>query len=843
MSSATFLARVVSGVVLINLFIFILAGLSLRQSYRQFQQGAEITTRNLAQALENDLSGTIRAKDVALFAMVDEYQRQRAASGVDGPSLNAYIERLRSHLPQFDALRIADDKGAMVYGTGIPPGANISVADRSHFTRLRADPDAGLVFSPPQMSRVNQKWIIALARRINLPNAAFGSEQSGGAFGGIAIATIELEQFSRTFAALNVGPHGIVTLRDDQLGIVVRHPEPEKIGSVVGQRSAPPPLREMVQAGRKSGTYRALSTVDGVERTFSFRRVADYPFIIIVGLASDDYLAEWRSVAVRLATLVVLFALATLAAAFLIYRNWKRQANSVEALAQQEAKFRTVADFTYDWEYWQGPNREILYMTPSCERVTGYSAAEFAADPGLLLRIIHPDDRPRMDRHLHEIATCEDGALVDFRIVRRDGAIRSITHHCRAVSDRNGEPMGRRVSNRDVTEHKHMEDALRDSEERWKFALEGSDEGVWDWNIQSGEALYSRRWKEMLGYAEEEIANKADEWVNRVHPEDMPSVMANIQDHIAGKTATAVAEFRMQSKDGSWKWILGRGMVAERDAEGKPLRLVGTNADISARKQAEAKLQEKTAALLRSNADLEQFAYSISHDMRQPLRMVTGHLQLLERGLKDMLDQDDKENLAFALDGARRMDAMIVSLLDYSRIGRKTSSKQWMTSRDSFDEALAFLAPAIKESGATISESGEWPRIFASRDELTRLFQNLIGNAVKYHAADQAPRIEVTSTITPQLWRVSVRDHGIGIATQQIDRLFQFFSRLQSRARFDGTGMGLALCRKIAEHHGGRIWVESEGDGQGSTFIFELPLVPADVAAGDSKTEGEQHES
>ncbi|MEN6586638.1 MAG: PAS domain-containing protein [Sulfuricella sp.] len=833
MSSSTFLVRVVSGVVLINLFALVLAGLSLRQSYLQFQQGAEITTRNLAQALENDISGTIRARDVALFAIVDEYQRQRAAGGVDGTSLNAYIERLRSHLPHVDALRIADAQGKVIYGTGVVPGASISVADRSHFTRLRADPKGGLVFSPPQISRVNQKWIIALSRRI---------DQSNGTFGGIAIATIALEQFSQTFASLNVGPHGIVTLRDDQLGIVVRHPEPENIGSVVGQKAAPEPLQKMVRAGQKSGTYKARSTVDGIERTFSYRRVGNYPLLTIVGLASDDYLTEWRYVAIRLASLVLLFSLATLAAARLIYRNWKRQASSVEALAHQEAKFRTVADFTYDWEYWQGPNREILYMTPSCERVTGYSAAQFIADPGLLLRIIHPDDRPRMDRHLREIATCEDGALVDFRIVRRDGAIRAIAHHCRAVSSRNGEPMGRRVSNRDVTEQKRMEDALRDSEERWKFALEGSEEGVWDWNIRSGEALYSRRWKEMLGYGEEEISNSADEWTKRVHAEDMPGVMANIEDHIAGKTATAVAEFRMQCKDGGWKWILGRGMVAERDAEGKPLRLVGTNTDISARKLAESALQEKTAALLHSNAELEQFAYSISHDMRQPLRMVTGHLQLLERGLKDKLDQDDKENLAFALDGARRMDAMIVSLLDYSRIGRKTSSKQWMASRDSFDEALAFLAPAIKESGATISASGEWPRIFASRDELTRLFQNLIGNAVKYHAADQAPRVEVVSSMTPQLWRVSVRDHGIGIAPQQIDRLFQFFSRLQSRARFDGTGMGLALCRKIAEHHGGHVWVESEGEGLGSTFIFELPLVPAETPAGNTETEGEQDE-
>ena len=834
MSSSAFLARLVAGVVLVNLFVFILAGLSMRQSHRQFQERAEITTRNLAQALESDLSGTLKTDDVALFAIMDEYQRQRAGGGVDGAVLNAHIERVRSRLPEIDALRIADAQGVLVYGTGVEPGANISVADRPHFIHLRDGPKEGLAISRPQVSRIDQKWVIALARRI---------DQSDGSFGGMVFAAVALEQLSRSFSDLNVGLHGAITLRDGELNIVVRHPIASRAGSEAGQNTVSEPLQKLLRNGRESGTYTAVSIVDNIERTYSYRKIADTPLFITVGLARDDYLAEWRTVAIRLAALVALFALITLAAAWLFYRDWKRQANSVEALARQEAKFRTVADFTYDWEYWQGPNWEILYMTPSCERITGYSPAEFVADPGLLLRIIYPEDSRLMDQHLHDI-NYQDGALVNFRIVRRDGAIRSISHHCRPVSGQDGEPMGRRISNRDVTERKQMEDALRESEERWKFALEGSGDGVWDWNIQSGEALYSKRYKEMLGYAENEIGNTSDEWAKRVHREDLPGVMANIQDHIAGKTAAAIVEFRMSCKDGSWKWILGRGMVAERDADGKPVRLVGTNTDISARKQAESALRDKTEALLHSNADLEQFAYSISHDMRQPLRMVTGHLQLLERGLKDTLDEDNRVNLAFALDGARRMDAMIVSLLDYSRIGRKTGSKEWMASRESLDEALAFLAPSIAESGAAISVAGEWPRVFASRDELTRLFQNLIGNAVKYHAADQAPRVEVASGTTPQLWRVSVQDHGIGIAPQQIDRLFQFFSRLQSRARYEGTGMGLALCRKIAEHHAGRIWVESTGEGLGSTFVFELPLSPADTPAEDAEpAPGDPHET
>lgn len=251
---------------------------------------------------------------------------------------------------------------------------------------------------------------------------------------------------------------------------------------------------------------------------------------------------------------------------------------------------------------------------------------------------------------------------------------------------------------------------------------------------------------------------------------------------------------------------------------------LGIIRDITVRKKTEQDLQEKTQALVRSNADLERFAYSVSHDLRQPLRSVSGHLQLLQTGLKEKLDEEARENLEFALAGAKRMDSMIVSLLEYSRVGRKTDDKHWMESRDALNEALEFLDSAIRQSGAVIDVSGEWPTVFASGDELLRLFQNLIGNAVHYREPDQVPRIEIDSAVLAKTWRVNVRDHGIGIDPGQADRLFQFFSRLQARERFEGTGMGLALCRRIVEHHGGRIWAESEGEGKGSVFIFELPL-------------------
>jgi PAS domain S-box-containing protein len=250
----------------------------------------------------------------------------------------------------------------------------------------------------------------------------------------------------------------------------------------------------------------------------------------------------------------------------------------------------------------------------------------------------------------------------------------------------------------------------------------------------------------------------------------------------------------------------------------------GVIEDITKRKEAEHALQQQTDALARSNAELEQFAYVASHDLRQPLRMVNSYVQMLERRLADRLDDDTREMMHFVVDGAKRMDQMLVSLIEYSRVGRKGEPLALLSSRTGVDEALRFLAPAIREANATVRVSGDWPDVVASRDEFTRLWQNLIGNAVKYRTPDRAPDIAITVTPDANNWRFCVADNGIGIAPAQFDRLFKVFQRLVTRNQYEGTGIGLAVARKIVERHGGQLWVESAGAGQGCRFCFSLPI-------------------
>jgi len=243
--------------------------------------------------------------------------------------------------------------------------------------------------------------------------------------------------------------------------------------------------------------------------------------------------------------------------------------------------------------------------------------------------------------------------------------------------------------------------------------------------------------------------------------------------------------------------------------------------DISTiRSKAEGRLLEKVEELKRSNEELSQFAYLASHDLQEPLRMVASYTQLLSRRYKGKLDADADEFIAFAVDGATRMQRLIQDLLEYSRIGTKGSVLLDTSSEEALQQALTNLQGAIKEGGALVTHD-PLPPVLADGTQLTQLFQNLVGNAVKYQGPG-VPRVHISAARDgAKRWSFSVRDNGLGIEPQYFERIFGMFQRLHKRDQFGGTGIGLAICKKIVERHGGRISVESQ-PGKGSTFRFAL---------------------
>ncbi len=480
-----------------------------------------------------------------------------------------------------------------------------------------------------------------------------------------------------------------------------------------------------------------------------------------------------------------------------------------------------------------------------------------------------------------------------------------------------------------------VEAELRVSKERLDLALKGTNDGIWDWDLATGHVYFSPRWKEMLGYAENEIEDSMKEWEVRLHPEDRDRAFATLHEYFSGKRNTFELEHRLRHKDGTYRWILSRGVVVRNEA-GRPIRMAGSHVDLTERRRAEQALRESESKLRafvtnvpavlfsidragvitmaegrgmdalkagivghsvadlygdmpavvesvkralagesfstimqwdqrhfevsyspvraqdgtvagvigvahdiservhakealertadelrRSNAELEEFAYIASHDLQEPLRMVASYTQLLERRYAEQLDDNAREFIGYAVDGARRMQEFITGLLRYSRVGTEAQVLEEVNLDEACLTALANLRIAIEESGATVTRLG-LPVVQGDPRQLTQLFQNLIGNAIKFRKPGQAPVVEVSAERTGEFWRISVRDNGIGLDPRFYERVFIIFQRLHTREEYEGMGLGLAICKKIVERHGGRIWVESK-EGEGATFSFTLP--------------------
>jgi signal transduction histidine kinase len=308
---------------------------------------------------------------------------------------------------------------------------------------------------------------------------------------------------------------------------------------------------------------------------------------------------------------------------------------------------------------------------------------------------------------------------------------------------------------------------------------------------------------------------------NLLHRQFISRVIAEKQDrwlrHFANATENGqdTVELALQRGDGTVFHAQLDSVKRKVGADGTAIRTTLT--DISGRIETEV-------ALRRSNADLEQFAYAAAHDLRQPLRAITSYLQLLAVELEPLLNAETRQNFHFATEGAQRMDQMLTALFDYSRVQRTHDGTMEIDSREVLDEALRTLQPAIEAADADVRVEGEWPHILAHRDEMLHLFIHLIDNALKFRLKDRKPEIVVSAAVQSRGdWRFTVRDNGVGLLPNQAPRLFKVFEHFRPRAQYPGTGIGLALCRKIVELHDGRIWAESPGEGQGSQFCVVIP--------------------
>jgi len=366
-----------------------------------------------------------------------------------------------------------------------------------------------------------------------------------------------------------------------------------------------------------------------------------------------------------------------------------------------------------------------------------------------------------------------------------------------------------------VSELTKVEEALRESEEKFRSFIEEMNDGYCV--IQESSIVFANaRIARMFGYAPEEVIGRSIQ--DLLPPELLQELTEVHARRKRGESVPPQYETTLVSNRGETRPVeFGARIIQHR---GMPAVSVVVR-DISQRKEAEAKLAQTMQDLARSNAELEQFAYVASHDLQEPLRMVTSFVQLLARRYQGQLDADADEYISFAVDGATRMQNLINDLLTYSRVGKSGRSFEVTDCEAVFRYAIDNLQLAMDESAALVTHD-PLPTISADSAQIAQLLQNLIGNAIKFRDEAQ-PRVHVSAQRQGPEWVFSVRDNGIGIDPEFKERIFLIFQRLHGRAEYPGTGIGLAVCKRIAERHGGRIWVDSEPGG-GSTFSFTIPV-------------------
>jgi PAS domain S-box-containing protein len=325
----------------------------------------------------------------------------------------------------------------------------------------------------------------------------------------------------------------------------------------------------------------------------------------------------------------------------------------------------------------------------------------------------------------------------------------------------------------------------------------------------------------LTGYASAEFLSHKMNFSDLVIPEDRASLYENIEKALHEKRSFQ-ATFRIRTKKGEEKWVWSQG-CGVFTPEGEPIALEGFTTDMTNFKKLEHNLNQAIDDLRRSNEELERFAGVASHDLREPLRMVSNYCDLLKRDYADKLDENGKKFIAYATQGARRMSMLIQELLEYSRLGSEPKPFEDVDCANVVKQAMGDIAIAIRESKSEIIIDS-LPRVKGDFNQLTLLFENLFTNAIKYRQKDVPPKLHITCERKGNSWVFGVADNGIGIAEKDYAQIFEIFRRLHTKDRYSGTGIGLATCRKIIENHRGKIWVTSEL-GKGTTFFFSLPIL------------------
>jgi len=453
----------------------------------------------------------------------------------------------------------------------------------------------------------------------------------------------------------------------------------------------------------------------------------------------------------------------------------------------------------------------ISSWNKSAERLFGYTSEEAIGQTVASLLI--PEDRQEEEPDI--LARLRRGERVDhFETVRRrkNGSLIDISLTISPVKDLEGAIIGASKIARDITESKRVRAKLMESEARFRQLADSMPQMVWTARPDGSVDYFNERWYEFTGFGRETRGDT--NWERILHPEDLQRTRDSWGAAVSSGQPYNV-EYRFRDRrENRWRWFIGRALPV-RDGTGKVVKWFGTSTDIDEQKRVEDQLR-------RANQDLEQFAFSASHDLQEPLRSIKIYSELLMKRHAHSLDGEALKFMSFLRNGATRMETLVRDLLTYTQATRFDEPPKVTDANEALKTALANLSGAIGESGAQVT-TGPLPSLPVNGTHLQQLFQNLIGNALKYRSPKRPPAVHVEAERQNENWVFSVADNGIGIDPEYKENIFGLFKRLHTSGEYSGTGIGLAICRRIVDRYHGRIWVESE-PGRGSIFRFTLPV-------------------
>lgn len=481
-----------------------------------------------------------------------------------------------------------------------------------------------------------------------------------------------------------------------------------------------------------------------------------------------------------------------------------------EALRESEEKYRTIVHTANEGIGILNEKKATTFVNDKIVEMLGYSADE----------IIEKSLFSFMSNESKRVATAHLGRRQDgiteqhyIKFIRKNGSELWTVFTSRPLFEKDGKYMGAMATFTDITERKLAEAQIR----KLSSAVEQSTSIIIITDTNARIDYINPKFTQVTGYSREEVLGKNPRILKST--ETRPEVYHELWKIIANGGEWH-GELHNKKKNGQSYWA-SASISPIKNMDGIITHYLGVQEDITDRKKAQSALQNYATELERSNEELQQFAYVASHDLQEPLRMITSYLTLLENRYKNKLDDDADEFIGYAVDGAKRMKQLIRDLLQFSRVGTHGNPFKKTNCEEVFKKTLSNLEVTIIENSLEITHD-PLPVVTADEVQLLQLFQNLISNAIKFRSK-KIPKIHISAKKKNNEWVFSVRDNGIGIEKEYEKRIFIIFQRLHTNSKYPGTGIGLALCKKIVERHGGRIWFDSV-PGEESTFYFTIPI-------------------